>query len=209
MKVSMRLCRPCAHSLVVLLLGSCGFIGGELSAFGAGSPAAPALELGYKFFNGPNESSGSQGNLQGSNAYVLTFRAENRKNLVRIHAAAQFEFASGTAPVTGPSASDAYSMYGAAFLPGFYVYPFKAGRVKPFIGGSGIAGWYMMNVSEAYTQALSFGYEIGAGVDLQFGSGASRIYRIRSAFTNHSASIGGNTEGVSLNGFMISLGIAY
>jgi hypothetical protein len=175
----------------------------------ANQAANPALELGYKFFNGPNTASGSQGNLQGSSAYVLNFRAENRRNVIRIHTAAQFEYASGSAPISSSTASDSYTMYGAAFLPGFYVYPFREGRVMPFIGASGIAGWYMMNVSNAYTQSLSFGYEIGAGVDLRVGTGNAKTWRVRSAFTNHSASLGGNTSGVSLNGFMLSLGMAY
>ncbi|MBU6375745.1 MAG: hypothetical protein KGQ59_07105 [Bdellovibrionales bacterium] len=176
---------------------------------GGGSPAAPALELGYKIFNGPNVVSGTAGNLQGSKAYLLLFRAENRRNLIRVHAAAQFEYASGTSPITAPTAADAYTMYGASFLPGFYLYPFRDARMQPFIGASGIAGWYTMKLSNAYTQSLSFGYEVGAGVDLRFGGGGGRLLRVRSAFTNHSASLGGNTQGVNMNAFLISLGLPY
>jgi len=195
--------------LPALALATLSMIVGEVTAHASGQPANPALELGYKFFNGPNVAAGAAGDLQGSKAYVLNFRAENRRNVVRIHAAAQFEYASGTAPISAANATDAYTMYGAAFLPGFYVYPFQDGRVTPFIGASGIAGWYMMNLSNVYSQSLSFGYEIGAGVDLRFGTGNARTWRVRSAFTNHSASLGGNAAGVSLNGFMLSVGMAY
>lgn len=194
--------------LSTLAVATLSLLAGGITAHAGGQPANPALELGYKFFNGPNVASGSQGNLQGSSAYVLNFRAENRSNVVRIHAAAQFEYASGSGPLDATNKSS-YSMYGAAFLPGFYVYPFQDGRVMPFIGASGIAGWYMMNASSVYTQSLSFGYEIGAGVDMKFGTGNARTYRVRSAFTNHSASLGSNTSGISLNGFMLSLGVAY
>lgn len=198
-----------SRGLKIALIGILAVAQAHAGDLGGGSPAAPALELGYKFFNGPNVASSSKGNLQGSSAYVLLFRAENRRNVIRVHAAAQFEYASGSAPVTGPTASDAYTMYGASFLPGFYLYPFRDGRMQPFIGGSGIAGWYMMKLANAYTQSLSFGYEIGAGVDMRFGGGGGRILRVRSAFTNHSASLGGNTQGVTLNGFLISLGLPY
>ncbi|NBW82898.1 hypothetical protein EBR21_14200 [bacterium] len=65
-----------------------------------------------------------------------------------------------------------------------------------------------MNLSDVYTQGLSFGYEVSAGVDLSSG-GAGKIVRLRSAFTSHSASIGGNTSGVSLSAFILTLGVAY
>jgi hypothetical protein len=208
MKNQMPVSNSCTRILSALALATLSLVGGEVAAQAGGQAANPALELGYKFFNGPNVASGSQGNLQGSNAFVLNFRAENRKNVIRIHAAAQFEYASGKGPLDGTSASP-YTMYGASFLPGFYVYPFQEGRVMPFIGASGIAGWYMMNASSVYTQSLSFGYEIGAGVDMKFGTGGARTYRVRSAFTNHNASLGGNTSGISLNGFMLGIGVAY
>ncbi len=173
-----------------------------------GTVASPAVELGLRMFNGPNQVTGTAGNLSGAKGYLLNFRAESRKNVFRINAAAQFEMASGTAGVTSPTASDAFSMYGAAFLPGFFVYPFSAGRMQPYLGAAGLIGWYIMNLSNAYTQGLSFGYEVCAGVDLSSG-GASKIFRLRSAFASHSASIGGNTSGVSLSAFIVTLGVAY
>lgn len=173
-----------------------------------GTVASPAVELGLRMFNGPNQATGTAGNLSGAKGYLLNFRAESRKDVFRINAAAQFEMASGTAGVTAPSASDAFSMYGAAFLPGFFVYPFSAGRMQPYLGAAGLVGWYIMNLSNVYTQGLSFGYEVCAGVDLSSG-GASKIFRLRSAFASHSASIGGNTSGVSLSAFILTLGVAY
>lgn len=179
-------------------------------AFAAGGQAAsPAIEAGIRMFNGPNVASGTAGNLSGANGYFLNFRAENRKNIFRIHAAAQFEMASGTGGVSAPGATDAFSMYGAAFLPGFYAYPFQAGRLQPFAGASGLLGWYIMNSADIFTQGLSFGFEVSAGVDMQFGGAAGKTLRLRSAFASHSASIGGNTSGVSLSAFLFSLGVAY
>jgi hypothetical protein len=174
----------------------------------SGTVASPAVEGGLRMFNGPNVATGTAGNLSGAKGYFLNFRAESRKDMFRLNAAAQFEMASGTAGVTAPSASDAFSMYGAAFLPGFFVYPFQAGRLQPFAGAAGLVGWYIMNLSNAYTQGLSFGYEVSAGVDLSSG-GAGKIFRLRSAYASHSASLGGNTSGVSLSAFLVSLGVAY
>lgn len=173
-----------------------------------GTVASPAVELGIRMFNGPNQATGTAGNLSGARGYLLNFRAESRKDIFRLNAAAQFEMASGTAGVTSPSASDAFSMYGAAFLPGFFVYPFSAGRMQPYLGAAGLVGWYIMNLSNVYTQGLSFGYEVSAGVDLSSG-GASKIVRLRSAYASHSASVGGNTSGVSLSAFILTLGVAY
>ena len=178
-------------------------------AGGTAAPASPALEFGMRTFNGPNQTSGSQGNLSNSRGYFINFRAENRKDIFRLNAAAQFEFASGTAGVTAPTASDSYSMYGGAFLPGFFVYPFVQGRFQPFLGAAGLVGWYIMNLTNVYTQGLSFGYEVTAGVDMSGGNGAGKIYRLRSAYASHSASLGGNTSGVSLSAFILSLGVAY
>jgi hypothetical protein len=66
-----------------------------------------------------------------------------------------------------------------------------------------------MNLNEAYTQSLSMGYEVSAGVDLRFRAGNALTYRIRSAYASHSATVGGNAHGVSLSAFIFSLGIAY
>ncbi|MEN9722432.1 MAG: hypothetical protein RJB38_418, partial [Pseudomonadota bacterium] len=129
----MKLNRPGrAKKWAPLILGalalhlSSGVSPADAAGLGGSTPAQPALELGYKFFNGPNQATGSKGNLQGSNGYFLNFRAENRKNIARLHAAAQFEFASGSAPISAAGASDSYTLYGAAFLPGVHVYPFLA-----------------------------------------------------------------------------------
>jgi hypothetical protein len=175
----------------------------------SGQAAQPAIEAGMRIFNGPNAATGTQGNLSNSSGYFFNFRAENRKNIFRLNAAAQFEYATGTAGISSPSASDAYTMYGAAFIPGVLVYPFVAGRLRPFLGGGAVVGWYIMNLSDVFTQSLSFGYEVTAGVDIQTGGGAGRIWRLRSAYSTHSASLGGNTEGVSLTAFLFSLGLAY
>lgn len=190
-------------------LAFCALASGSAWAAGAGAPASPAVELGTRSFSGPNTATGTVGNLSNSRGYFANFRAENRKGIFRMNAAAQFEFASGTAGVTAPTASDAYSMYGGAFFPGFFVYPFEQGRMQPFLGAAGLVGWYIMNLSNAYTQSLSFGYEATAGVDLAVGGGAGRIYRLRSSFASHSGSLGGNTSGVSLSSFNLSIGVAY
>jgi hypothetical protein len=60
--------------LVLLMTGAL-----EQGAALAGQLAYPAIELGYRIFNGPNQSSGGAGNLSGSNGYLFNFRAEQRR----------------------------------------------------------------------------------------------------------------------------------
>ncbi len=177
------------------------------AAKGGGGDYAPILELGMDFHTGTTSGS----SLTGANGYDLTFRSEKRSGFFRPSIAADIEFSSGNATITGTPA--AYTLYGASFDGGVFIFPFQTGRFQPYFGGSGVLGWDILKMAsppsgvDANSMGLSFGYLISAGVDIRLGSVDGNALRIDTGYWAVSGSLAGG--GFVLNGWRFSLGLVY
>jgi hypothetical protein len=165
------------------------------------------VDLGACFHTGDLTKS-----LNGSNSYFLGLRAEKRKGFLRPEAAAELQFGSGTA--YAGSTESSFSLYGGDFVAGFHLFPFMVERFQPFLGVNGVIGWSLLKMtqapsgSEPNTQALAFGYELTAGIDMRFGSADGNALRVRSSYWSTSGGLAGQS-GFVLSGFRISIGLVY
>lgn len=167
----------------------------------------PIVESGFEFMGGDTGKS-----LTGANSYFLGFRAEEDRGFFRTSIGFEIPFSSGTTTIG--SSTPAYSIWGARFSPGFALFPFKEGHLMPFLAGSGILAWHQLQLTnppagtEPNTQALAYGYEIAAGIDVRFGSKEGRAFRLRGSLINLSTTLGG-VSGFKLQGVQFSLGYVF
>lgn len=172
-----------------------------------GGVYAPILELGANFHTGDSGKS-----ITGANTYQVTFRAEQRKGMLRPSVAADLGYTSGTASIGADL--PAFTMMGAGFLGGVHLFPFTSGRFQPFFGGSGVLAWNFLKLPappagiEPNTQGMSLGYQISAGVDLRFGNIEGRAVRVHGSLWSVNSKLAG-ISGFQLAGFRLSLGITY
>ncbi len=179
--------------------------GASLAAGGGGggsSGGAPFLLVGMNSYGGASGKS-----LNGATGYGLTFGMEATKGVFRTLGAARFEYSKDTA--TLGDASTGYSMYGASFVVGGNVVMFPGSRFQPYLMLGGIGGVRLMNVTSSYTQSFSYGYELGAGVDIPLGNGGKGL-RIRGTTSTVTAisELAGQT-GFQFNSYIWSLGLSY
>jgi hypothetical protein len=162
------------------------------------------VEGGMVFHSGDSTKS-----LTGANSYVLGLGAQVRQGYFRPQVSVLLQFASGKASI-GTDTPD-FTMYGGTILPGLTINPFggmKSG-FQPFLSGFGVIGSHYFQMStpptgiDKNTLGLSFGYEVGAGVDIAMAN--KKALRIQTVFMSVSSAIAGQS-GFLLNGFRFTLG---
>lgn len=188
-------------ALIVSLLAS------QAAHARGGGQYAPVAEMGVNFHAGETGKS-----LTGAFGYFLTFRAEDRKGFFRPTIAAELQSAVGKASV-GTSKPN-FTMYGFSFMPGCHLFGFPVARFLPFVGANAILGWNFLSLKgqpasvEPYTQGISYGYEVSAGVDIRPGSSEGYALRIRSGYWWAQAGLA-EISGFQLHGFRITMGMVW
>lgn len=172
-----------------------------------GGEYAPMLSAGVNFYSGDTGKS-----LTGALGYLLSLKAEKRKNFLRPFAAAEFEYSSGTASVG--AASPSFTLMGGGFRGGVDMFVFTTGRFQVFLGGAGVLSWHMLKMpsppagTEPNTQGISYGYEAGAGVEMRLGSAEGNAIRIETTYSSISSNLA-EISGFQLTGFKFLIGIVY
>lgn len=175
---------------------------------GGGSASfAPIVLAGVKFYSGDSGKS-----LSGAMEYIVSFRAEKRKGIIRPTMAVDLGYSLGSASINADTPS--FQMMSAGFLGGIHIFPSATGRLQPYLGGSGVLAWNYLRLPsppsgiEPNTQGLALGYELCAGVDLRFGRIEGSALRIHGSLLTVTANLAGITN-FQLTGFRLAVGMTY
>jgi hypothetical protein len=169
---------------------------------------ASVLEVGTKFYSGTATPSAT-----GAYGFFLDLRAEKKKGIFRPSAAAEIEYAMGTARF-GEDDTPTFTMMTGSFVGGVNLFLFSESQLLPFIGGAGVLGWNVLKLTgqqagvEANTQGLSYGYEISAGCEIRKSAGADDAVRVRTSFWQTTSTLGG-AAGFQLSGWRVSIGLVF
>jgi hypothetical protein len=169
---------------------------------------ASLVELGTKFYSGTTTPSAT-----GAYGFFLDLRAEKKKGFFRPTAAAEIEYAMGTARFSDDDLPT-FTMMSGSFVGGINLFLFSESQILPFLGASGVLGWNVLKLTgqqagvEANTQGLAYGYEISAGCDLRKSAGADDGIRVRTSFWQTSSTLAG-AAGFQLSGWRISIGLMF